>query len=289
MSRARSVFSWPLRHVSPSLYSSIEHSSSASSPITRPFFQSPLGRSNATAATFNPSSPSTTISSRPPLLSRNPYFQNASHSIATRLGTIPLSSPMPIFFRGYSTPSELVAKSWLRSIHTGRHTGPMIVIRCKSSRSTTDKDIAASHRQDHSPSNKSDLLKPDSHSRPSSEGPSETSTSKYFHLPQLPHLPHRPTKEDFLSAANGFWERLKVRFKWVSIRSMRPWNIDEWGAFVSWFLFGHLLWILAGTTTFFSLVILSINTVFAQGKIYFYLFLITISVLTRRQRPLRSG
>ncbi|KAJ8113464.1 hypothetical protein ONZ43_g5148 [Nemania bipapillata] len=45
---------------------------------------------------------------------------------------------------------------------------------------------------------------------------------------------------------------------------MRPWNIDEWGAFVSWFLFGHLLWILVGTTTFFSIVILSINTVVAQ-------------------------
>ncbi|GAW14553.1 hypothetical protein ANO14919_039560 [Xylariales sp. No.14919] len=83
-------------------------------------------------------------------------------------------------------------------------------------------------------------------------------------MPHLPHLPHRPTKEEFLAAANGFWERLKVRFKWISIRSMRPWNIDEWGAFVSWFLFGHLVWILVGTTTFFSLVILSINTVVAQ-------------------------
>jgi hypothetical protein len=48
---------------------------------------------------------------------------------------------------------------------------------------------------------------------------------------------------------------------------MRPWNADEWGAFVSWFLFGHLVWILVGTTTFFSLIILFINTVFAQGKL----------------------
>ncbi|KAJ3495140.1 hypothetical protein NLG97_g3604 [Lecanicillium saksenae] len=77
-------------------------------------------------------------------------------------------------------------------------------------------------------------------------------------------MPHRPTKEELLAAANGFWERLRVRFKWMSIRSMRPWNADEWGAFVSWFLFGHLVWILVGTTTFFSLLILSINTVFAQ-------------------------
>jgi len=90
------------------------------------------------------------------------------------------------------------------------------------------------------------------------------SMSKYLQS-HLPKMPHRPTREELLAAANGFWERLKVRFKWFSIRSMRPWNADEWGAFVSWFLFGHLVWILVGTTTFFSLVILTVNTVFAQG------------------------
>jgi distribution and morphology protein 31 len=87
-----------------------------------------------------------------------------------------------------------------------------------------------------------------------------SSVSKYL------HLPHRPTKEELLAAANGFSERLKVRFKWMSIRSMRPWNADEWGAFVSWFMLGHIVWVLVGTTTFFSLLIFSINTVFAQGK-----------------------
>ncbi|KAK3292197.1 uncharacterized protein B0H64DRAFT_329235 [Chaetomium fimeti] len=87
------------------------------------------------------------------------------------------------------------------------------------------------------------------------------SMSKYLHLPKMPH---RPTKEELLAAASGFRQRLRVRFKWFSIRSMRPWNADEWGAFVSWFLFGHLVWILVGTTTFFSLIILTINTVFAQ-------------------------
>jgi distribution and morphology protein 31 len=87
--------------------------------------------------------------------------------------------------------------------------------------------------------------------------------SKYLHLPKMPH---RPTKEELLAAASGFGQRLKVRFKWFSIRSMRPWNADEWGAFVSWFVFGHIVWILVGTTTFFSLIILFINTVFAQGR-----------------------
>ncbi|KAK0719464.1 mitochondrial distribution and morphology proteins-domain-containing protein [Lasiosphaeris hirsuta] len=87
------------------------------------------------------------------------------------------------------------------------------------------------------------------------------SVSKYLHLPKMPH---RPTKEELLDAASGFGQRLRVRFKWFSIRSMRPWNADEWGAFVSWVFFGHLVWVLVGTTTFFSLIILFINTVFAQ-------------------------
>ncbi|KAH8814105.1 mitochondrial distribution and morphology protein-like protein 31 [Hyaloscypha sp. PMI_1271] len=89
-------------------------------------------------------------------------------------------------------------------------------------------------------------------------------TSNYLHLPHLPKMPHRPTKEELLAAATGFWSRLKVRFKWFSIRSVRPWNVDDWSAFISWFMLGNLVWILVGTTTFFSLVILSINTVVAQ-------------------------
>ncbi|ERF76561.1 hypothetical protein EPUS_05834 [Endocarpon pusillum Z07020] len=84
-----------------------------------------------------------------------------------------------------------------------------------------------------------------------------------IHMPHMPHF-HRPTKEELLSAATGFWSRLKIRFKWFSIRSVRPFNIDEITGFISWILVGHLLWIVIGTTTFFSLAILAINTVFAQ-------------------------
>ncbi|CAF9924562.1 MAG: Mitochondrial distribution and morphology protein 31, mitochondrial precursor [Heterodermia speciosa] len=82
-------------------------------------------------------------------------------------------------------------------------------------------------------------------------------------LPNIPHI-HRPSKEELLAAATGFWSRLKVRFKWFSIRSARPFNVDEIGAFFSWVLLGHVLWIVLGTTTFFSLAILAVNTVFAQ-------------------------
>lgn len=84
-------------------------------------------------------------------------------------------------------------------------------------------------------------------------------------MPQMPHL-HRPTKEELLAAATGFWSRLKVRFKWFSIRSVRPFNVDEISGFLSWLLVGHVIWIVLGTTTFFSLAIWAINTVFAQGR-----------------------
>lgn len=85
-------------------------------------------------------------------------------------------------------------------------------------------------------------------------------------MDRLPHMPQiqRPGKEELLAAANGFWSRLKIRFKWFSIRSVRPFNADEIGAFFSWVLVGHVLWIFLGTTTFFSLAILAVNTVFAQ-------------------------
>ena len=106
--------------------------------------------------------------------------------------------------------------------------------------------------------------------RPTITAKDETSLTTAQHLiDRLPNIStiHRPTKEELLAAATGFWSRLKVRFKWFSIRSARPFNADEIGAFVSWVLLGHVLWIILGTTTFFSLAILAVNTVFAQGKL----------------------
>ncbi|KAI0523828.1 mitochondrial distribution and morphology proteins-domain-containing protein [Xylaria bambusicola] len=158
--------------------------------------------------------------------------------------------------------AKFAGQAWPRTIHTGRGRGrtTRVYRRAKSSNSYNEKAPATGAQQ-----KKKSASEPQP--EPVKQPAGESSVSKYFHLPHLPsmpHLPHRPTKEEFLAAANGFWERLKVRFKWASIRSMRPWNIDEWGAFVSWFLFGHLVWILVGTTTFFSLIIFSINTVVAQ-------------------------
>ncbi|KAK6002747.1 hypothetical protein QM012_001497 [Aureobasidium pullulans] len=90
-----------------------------------------------------------------------------------------------------------------------------------------------------------------------------TSHHHYHLMDRLPHL-HRPTKDELLAAATSFWQRLGIRFKWFSIRSARPFNTDDISAFISWILFGHILWIILGTTTFVSLAILFMNTVFAQ-------------------------
>lgn len=161
--------------------------------------------------------------------------------------------------------AKLARQSWQRGIHTGRGRNANVSRRRKSTKTNTESGKATTSQP------KSDHSKPAVASKPAAK-PTEADPAQqqnyltnYFHLPNV-HLPHRPTKEEFLAATTGFWERLKVRFKWFSIRSMRPWNTDEWGAFLSFFLFGHLVWILVGTTTFMSLVILSINTVFAQGE-----------------------
>ena len=103
--------------------------------------------------------------------------------------------------------------------------------------------------------------KPDTPS--SNNPPSQTPKPLFDRLPHLPHI-HRPTKEELLAAATGFWSRLRIHFKWLSIRSFRPFNMDDISAFFTWILVGHVVWILLGTTAFFSLVIFMFNTVFAQ-------------------------
>jgi distribution and morphology protein 31 len=83
-------------------------------------------------------------------------------------------------------------------------------------------------------------------------------------IPQsLPHL-YRPSKAELLEAASGFWSRVKIHFKWLTIRSARPFNADEIYALFSWILAAHVLWIVLGTTTFFMLTVFLINTAFSQ-------------------------
>ncbi|ODV80812.1 mitochondrial distribution and morphology protein 31, mitochondrial precursor [Suhomyces tanzawaensis NRRL Y-17324] len=75
---------------------------------------------------------------------------------------------------------------------------------------------------------------------------------------------NRLAKAQLLSKANNFFSRLQIRFKWLVKRSNRPFNTDDYSAFFSWLVMGNVLLFFLGTTTFFSLVIFTANTVFAQ-------------------------
>jgi len=79
----------------------------------------------------------------------------------------------------------------------------------------------------------------------------------------LPHV-HRPTRDDFLNAATGFWQRARIRFKWLTIRSFRKYNADDISAFVTWFFMSQTLWLFVGTTTFFSVVFATANSLRLQ-------------------------
>ncbi|KAF8444859.1 mitochondrial distribution and morphology protein family 31/32 [Boletus edulis BED1] len=82
----------------------------------------------------------------------------------------------------------------------------------------------------------------------------------------LSHL-HRPTRDDFLKVANGFWQRLRIRFKWFTIRSFRKFNADDISAFITWFLMSQTLWIFVGTTTFFSVIFATANSLRLQESV----------------------
>jgi distribution and morphology protein 32 len=57
---------------------------------------------------------------------------------------------------------------------------------------------------------------------------------------------------------------MAIRSKWFLIKGYRPFNIDEIIAFFSWIVLSHLLWIILGTTTFFSLLFYGLNSIFAK-------------------------
>ena len=57
----------------------------------------------------------------------------------------------------------------------------------------------------------------------------------------------RPTRDDLLTVADGFWQRARIRFRWFTIKSFRKFDADDISAFVTWFLMSQTIWILVGT------------------------------------------
>lgn len=186
---------------------------------------------------------------------------NAScKTVARQLSNIALQTRSPILSAAIPVPILLQTRN---TVHKRPETVGYVGLRCLSSaRQLQADEKSEAKRQDA----KQMPFKPPDAPKPPDHQHQYQHLRDRIHMPHMPHMPHfhRPTKEELLSAATGFWSRLKIRFKWFSIRSVRPFNIDEITGFLSWILVGHLLWIIIGTTTFFSLAILAINTVFAQ-------------------------
>ncbi|MBU0442982.1 hypothetical protein KN390_18560, partial [Acinetobacter baumannii] len=73
------------------------------------------------------------------------------------------------------------------------------------------------------------------------------------------HLPHRPTRDELLSMAHGFWTRMRIHFKWITIRGFRRFNIDDLSAFFTLGGLGTAIWVIVGTTTFVSVIFAALS------------------------------
>ncbi|GAB7340596.1 hypothetical protein MBLNU457_7004t1 [Dothideomycetes sp. NU457] len=151
------------------------------------------------------------------------------------------------------SPSSRIAEEVQKGCHWPSPRG--LRFKSNDTRANSARETANNDTTRNKDDTGSSLLKP--------ETEASSSHSHKSLLDRIPHL-HRPTKEELLGAASGFWQRLSIRFKWFTIRSYRPFNTDELSALFSWVFLGHVIWIIVGTTTFFSLAIFAVNTVFAQ-------------------------
>lgn len=178
----------------------------------------------------------------------------------------------------------MAGAAWARSIHSGgRATKSKLLSKTRAGSPTKGRSGSGSGRGAHSGAARGpgrrfqkrggvNINGNGNNNGKSSEGdglkgpPPERSVEENRLLDKISHI-HRPTKDEMLAAATGFFQRLRIRTKWTMIRQMRPYNWDDLSAFFSWLLLGQVLWIVLGTTTFVSLTVLLINTVFAQESL----------------------
>ncbi|KAI5235833.1 hypothetical protein E4T42_09617 [Aureobasidium subglaciale] len=200
-------------------------------------------------------------------------FAGRSSAVSTAIATATPNSSRLWRVAETSAPScpASLTRLYSTSLETGHSVGIRPTIPCVRP-TTPARIISQTSKSDdaHSSHSPNEAKQDKSHEQPPPAKPQDASPEgqkhNYHLMDRLPHL-HRPTKEELLAAATSFWQRLGIRFKWFSIRSARPFNTDDISAFVSWILFGHILWIILGTTTFVSLAIFFMNTVFAQESL----------------------
>lgn len=76
----------------------------------------------------------------------------------------------------------------------------------------------------------------------------------------------RVGRAKLLSAAPTFLARLKIRLKLLLMRQIRPWRVDDFIAMFSWAFLANVAFVLLGTTTFFSLILATANSLQFQGN-----------------------
>ncbi|EJU04401.1 hypothetical protein DACRYDRAFT_20942 [Dacryopinax primogenitus] len=128
------------------------------------------------------------------------------------------------------------------------------------------------------PPNSSSFPPPNSSSPPSPPTPSsppppqeEPAYLRFYprHLRQLarslPSVHLRPPSiDDILKVATGFWQRLSIRFRWLTIRSFRRFTAEEYTTFLGWFVLSQTVWLLVGTTTFVGAIVFTLNSLRLQ-------------------------
>ncbi|EGG03733.1 uncharacterized protein MELLADRAFT_49357 [Melampsora larici-populina 98AG31] len=76
---------------------------------------------------------------------------------------------------------------------------------------------------------------------------------------KLPHLRNPPTPKDLLPLTNSFIDRAQIRFKWLTIRSFRPYRSDDYSAFASLIFILALILAALTTTSFLGVLLLIFN------------------------------
>lgn len=76
----------------------------------------------------------------------------------------------------------------------------------------------------------------------------------------------RSARQALINNVEGFFPRQRLRLRLFLMGQVRPMKMDDALALLSWFFLGHSIFILVGTTTFVSVMIVVTNSFNIQGS-----------------------
>lgn len=68
------------------------------------------------------------------------------------------------------------------------------------------------------------------------------------------------SRKQFVAGSTSLLQTVQLNLKWLLMKQNRPFNADDFSAFVSWFVWSNIIWFVLGTTTFVSLIMYTIKT-----------------------------